>query len=504
MNKTLTLLFVTLLLTVAGMQAQTGDLPRSTPAQQGMSTLAVKQFVDSLLALPATEIHHVMVVRHGHVVAEVHPAPFRAEDTHTLYSASKTFVALAVGLAIADNRLRLDDRVAAIMHDHLPDTVSDELAQMTVAHLLTMSSGITPDWHLRNATVDWTDTWLAKPVKAPGEHLLYDSMATYLLSAMVQRVMGKTVLQLLEERLLAPMHITEAEWELSPEGICTGGWGLRIQAESLAKVGLLMLQRGQWDGRQLVPEQWIDQMTERHINVDNASSQAPTDGNQGYGYQLWRCKWPTAYRMDGAYGQYVVVDPATDMVVVILGLSRHGHDELGCIWRQLMPAVDSSDKDVRGAERKLAATCTQAALPLPQGKRRSTRLANADFKLQSNSEDIDLIKVTESGQQMAMRLYFRDGHDETIAIGHGQWTYSHLTGVPPYSIVCRNRFAGLRHNFVAAAAYAWTTATTLTVQLHYVNWISAMTLVFDTTASTVTLTNNYGQPQIIPCAIVKQ
>ena len=138
--------FVLLLVAVTTIKAQTGELPRSTPAQQGLSTLAVSHFVDSLLALPETEIHLVMVVRHGHVVAEVHPAPFRAEDAHTLYSASKTFVALAVGLAIADNRLRLDDRVAAIMYDQLPDTLSDALAQMTVRNLLTMSSGITPDW----------------------------------------------------------------------------------------------------------------------------------------------------------------------------------------------------------------------------------------------------------------------------------------------------------------------------------------------------------------------
>ncbi len=489
MKKILSLLIVTLV--AVSIQAQTGDLPRSTPAQQGLSTLAVNQFVDSLMALPETEVHHVMVLRHGHVVAEVHPAPFRDQDAHTLYSASKTFVALAVGLAIADNRLRLDDRVAAIMHDQLPDTVSAALAQMTIDNLLTMSSGIKPDWTMRNNVDNWLRTWLAYPVGEPGQHLFYDSMSTYMLSAIVQRVMGKTVLQLLDERLFTPMHITEVDWELSPEGINTGGWGLRIQAESLAKVGQLMLQRGQWQGRQLVPAQWIDLMTQRHINYDNVEGQAPTDGNQGYGYQLWRCKWPTAYRMDGAFGQFVGIDPASDIVVVILGRSSRGHDELACIWRQLMPGVDHNVKVDRKADRRLAQACSQAALPLPQGKQRSSQQSAAGFKLQPNADGIDQITFSQDGKQLIMHINYSNGLNENIAMGHKQWAYSHINGEPPYSIGARARFAGLRHNFVTAAAYAWTSATTLTVQVHYVNWISATTLVFDTQAGTLQLTHNY-------------
>lgn len=498
--------FVLLLAAVTIAQAQTSELPRSTPAQQGLSTLAVSQFVDSLLALPETEIHHVMVVRHGHVVAEAHPAPFRAEDAHTLYSASKTFVALAVGLAIADNRLRLDDRVATIMYDQLPDTVSDALAQMTVRNLLTMSSGITPDWVMRSRVTDWERTWLAKPVNDPGAHLLYDSMSTYMLSAIVQRVTGKTVLQLLNERVFGPMHITEVDWQLSPNGVCTGGWGLRIQAESLAKVGIMMLQRGQWEGRQLVPEKWIDEMTTCHINYDDAEGKAPTDGNQGYCYQVWRCKWPTAYRADGALGQYVVMDPASDIVVVILGASRRGHGELACIWNQLMPGVDHLDKADAKAAKRLSASCKTASLPLPQGKQKSPRVAHADFKLQPNKHGIDLVKVSEQDKQMMMRLYYHDGHDEFIPLGYGNWRYGFLTGEPPYSISPKGRFNGLRHNFATAAAYAWTTPTTLTIQVHYVNFISATTLTFDTERATVTITDNFDptHPEVIPCATVKQ
>ena len=184
--------------------AQIGDLPRSTPAAEGVSTQAVVRFIDSLMAVPRTHVHHVMVLRHGRVVAEVHPAPFRAEDSHTLYSCSKTFVALAVGKAIDENRLRLTDRVAAFFPERLPDSIGANLAAMTVRDLLVMASGITPDWEMRNSHPDWISTWLAKPVKEPGKNFAYDSLSTFLLSAIVQRVTGMTTLQYLQSRFFRP------------------------------------------------------------------------------------------------------------------------------------------------------------------------------------------------------------------------------------------------------------------------------------------------------------
>ena len=145
--------------------AQVGDLPRTAPAADGISTQAVINMMDSLLALPDCEIHHVMVLRHGHVVAELHPAPFRAEDAHTLYSASKTFTSLAVGIAIDENLLRLDDRVVTFFPDKRPGIVSDNLAAMTVRDLLMMAAGIKPDWTMRDLEdTDWIKVWLAFPV----------------------------------------------------------------------------------------------------------------------------------------------------------------------------------------------------------------------------------------------------------------------------------------------------------------------------------------------------
>ena len=250
-----------------GANAQINELPRSTPEEQGVPSKALVALFDSLHVMPGTDIHSMIVMRHGKVVGEFYPAPFAPEYRHTQYSSSKTLVSLAVGIAIDENRLRLTDRVAAFFPEHLPDSISTNLAAMTLEDLLTMQSGIKPDWGMRAKVTNWVETFLSKPVvNKPGEVFAYDSMVTYMISAIVQKVTGKTVLEYLKEKLFGPMGITEVNWEISPEGINTGGWGLHIQSESLAKVGQMWLDGGVWDGKQLVSKEWIEQMGTKHAN----------------------------------------------------------------------------------------------------------------------------------------------------------------------------------------------------------------------------------------------
>lgn len=463
--------------------------------------MAVTQFVDSLMAVPLTHIHHVMVVRHGTVIAEAHPAPYRAEDAHTLYSCSKTFVALAVGIAVNENRLRLTDRVATFFPDKLPATVSPRLAQMTVRDLLTMASGIKPDWVMRNHSTNWVADWLAKDIDyTPGEFFQYDSMCSFMLAAIVQRVTGTTMLDYLDQHLFAPMHITVADWEQSPDGINTGGWGLRLQAEALAKVGILMLNRGMWEGRQLISAEWIDEAVAPHINYANVKpGDAPTEGNQGYGYQVWRCKNPRAFRADGAFGQYVVCIPDADIVVVITGMSGSGHGELNCIWQYLMPGVDNEGNDVAKWQQALERTCAGAALPVVKGKKSPKNLPSK-LVLEPNKHGISSIQLTHAaGTQLNMNIHYTDGRNELLAMGCGEWLYSKLNSVPPYSIEAHSRFKGVEHNFVAAACYATTGKNIITARIEYVNWISATTFSLNLSDSTVTVAHNWtsAKPETI-------
>ena len=484
--------------------AQTGDLPRSTPAAEGISTQAVINMMDSLMALPECDIHHVMVVRHGKVVAELHPSPFRAEDSHTLYSASKTFTALAVGCAIDENLLRLDDRVMTFFPDKRTNRVSDNMADMTVRDLLMMASGVKPDWTMRNNSMDWVKDWLAKPVDdKPGSLFQYDSMCTFMLSAIVQRVTGYTMLEYLQKKLFDPMHITVADWETSPDGINTGGWGLRVQAETMAKLGLLLLNKGNWNGEQLVSADYVEAACSRLIDGGAKETTPPTDGNQGYGYQVWQSKWPGSYRADGAMGQYTVVVPQEDLVVVILGMKLYGHEELACIWNHLMPGLKAEPlKPENKLQKKLDNLCTNASLQLPKGKRTGKK---ADFfmghQLQLDANRFKL-KTIEVDRNM-LTLDSEDGTHEALAMGYRTWNYSPMTGFPYYSINSINRMQGFKHGFEAAAAYAWTSPTTLEVRVHYVDWISGMKFVFDFEKSEVTIVDTYpnSKPATIPFTV---
>ena len=471
--------------------AQTGDLPRSTPAAEGISTQAIINMMDSLMALPECDIHHVMVVRHGKVVAELHPAPFRAEDSHTLYSASKTFTALAVGKAIDENLLRLDDRVMTFFPDKRTNRVSDNMADMTVRDLLMMASGVKPDWTMRNNSIDWVKDWLAKPVDdKPGSLFQYDSMCTFMLSAIVQRVTGYTMLEYLQKKLFDPMHITVADWETSPDGINTGGWGLRVQAETMGKLGLLLLNKGNWNGEQLVSADFVEQACSRLIDGGAKETVPATDGNQGYGYQVWQSKWPGSFRADGAMGQYTVVVPQEDLVVVILGMKLYGHDELACIWNQLMPGLKTEPLNPeKKLQQRLEKRCASAVLSIPKGKRLSKKADDLGQQLQLSPNRFGLKWIMVDGTKLT--LGYEDGTEENLDMGYGTWLYNRINGFPYYSINAINRMQGFAHGFDVATSYAWASPTKLEVRIHYVNWISGLTFVFDFEKNEVTICDTY-------------
>ena len=261
--------------TIASATAQVNDLERATPESQGIKSATLVSLFDQLTTLKNVDIHSVMVLRHGKVVGEIYPTPFDAKYKHTMYSCSKTFVSAAIGLAIEENRLRLDDRIAPLFAADLPAEISKELASITVRDLLTMQAGIEPDWNVRNNRRDWVRGYLSKPVSTPGKSFKYDSLCTYMLSAIVQKVTGKTLLEYLRPRLFEPMNIWDVEWEVSPEGYNTGGWGLHIQSDSLAKFGQLLLNGGEWAGRPVLPQHWVKAMMTRPVEA----------GHEADGYQ---------------------------------------------------------------------------------------------------------------------------------------------------------------------------------------------------------------------------
>ena len=454
--------------------AQINELPRSTPEEQGVPSKAIVALFDSLHALPLTDMHAVVVMRHGKVIGEMYPKPYAPEYRHTIYSCSKTFVGIAVGLAIEDNRLRLDDRIAAIFPELLPDSVSKDLADMTVRHLLTMASGVKPDWNMRSRGKEWIRTFLSKPVKEPGTQYAYDSMVSYMLAAVVQKVTGKKLTEYLQERVFTPMNVTEWAWEESPEGVNTGGWGVHIQPESLAKFGQLILNEGSWEGKQLVPAEWIREMCKKHRET----------GREVYGYHIWHCGGHDgAVRADGALGQYVISVLDKDMVVVMTEATLgNGRDQRRLIWDVLLPHIQDEPLPANKKDyQKLLKKQEGYKLTEVKGKASSAFASNWENKtieLGKNTFGWKSLKLNFGKKQVTMTVTETSGKSYELPFGYQQWMTTTFDSYPPYSITPIDRFKGLEGPYYASGSYAWISKEELQLKVHYVNWVSALEMTF--------------------------
>ncbi len=475
------------------------DLPRSTPAKEGVDPNAVGQFIDALMAVPQTDIHHVMVVRHGKVIAEAHPSPFKKYDVHTLYSCSKTFTMLAIGMLVDEGKLRLIDKVVDLLPDKAPKKKSVALKAMTVKQLLTMTAGVKPSLELRQGSDDWARTWLAQPVTKPGK-FQYDSMCTFMLSAIVQRITGKTLLEFLNERFFHPLGIYEADWEESPDGINVGGWGLRLTAESMAKAGVCIMNKGKWERKQLVSAKWINEASLKHTNYSNPGKKA-TDTNQGYCYQMWRCLLPGAFRADGAYGQFIVMSPEKDLVVVITGVSSNTGKELATIWNKLIPGVKNATLPANEAAQKaLEEKLANVALPLLKGYKGAQEFT---FTLGPNARYYKTMRLKFDGDMCNMTLTRTNGAEESYPFMYNGWAKQTTTHVPPYNNAVNpvnlNEVKGLANKYTTAGNYAWTSDYTLTFRLYWTTWIVPNTFTIKMNKDlTATITNDEGYPGCAP------
>jgi CubicO group peptidase (beta-lactamase class C family) len=370
-------------------------LPRSRPEDQGVPSGALARLVQALDEID--HVHTLTVVRHGHVVAETSWAPYGRDLPHALYSVSKSFTAMAVGLAVSEGRFGLDDRVIDLLPDDAPAVITDRLASLRVRHLLTMSTGHAEE--PRDWGEDWSATLLAAELTFdPGTHWLYNTPATYALSEIVQRRTGLRLRDYLGPRLFEPLGFEEPWWEQSPTGVDAGGFGLMLRSEEIAAFGQLLLQRGRWGGRTLVPAEWIDLATSAQIF--NGTGEG--DWNRGYGFQFWRCRHD-AYRADGAFGQYVVVMPDHDAVIAMTGGLSDMQLPLEAIWRELMPAWDTEEPP--------AAVPTRLAIAAPGG---AVRDEVVEFRYEG---PIGRVRIERDTLTL-------DGAELTVV--PGRWTPAHL------------------------------------------------------------------------------
>ena len=332
------------------------------PLPRGKASVALDEAFSTYLQAVADsteDLHGIMVIQHGKVLEEKFFVP---DTAHILNSVSKTFTATAVGFAIHEGLLSLDDRIVDLFPESVPERVSDTLARVTLRHLLTMNSGhgTDPTYAVRSGEGDWIKAFMEWPIDyEPGSCYCYNSLGTYVLSAAVQKVTGEKVVDYLEPRLWQPLGIGKPYWQESPAGINTGGWGLYLHMEDMARMGLCLLNGGKFRGRQVIPADWVREMSavqvpsvnagvnERKVEQIRTDPSSPvfayfdpetSDWMQGYGYQMWRCRHGT-FRADGANGQYILVLPEQDAVIVTIAHIPNMRQELNLIWDHLLPVL---------------------------------------------------------------------------------------------------------------------------------------------------------------------
>ena len=282
---------------------------RATPESQGISSDLFAALLRELDASKDTDMHHFMALRHGKVICECNFAPYPKGMWHITHSMCKSITGMAIGMLIEEEKLKLDENIYDIFSDHINAFSKIFRPVITVENLLTMTSGVTFNESGIVSGNDWLGSFLNASVNGkPGTEFQYNSLNTYVLSAIVTKRTGETLTEYLTPRLFGPLGITKYYWETCPKGITKGGWGLFLCAEDMAKLGQLYLQRGKWNGQQLVSEYWIEISTARHLKTQNDT--------YGYGYQLWMEQRPGSFEYNGMLGQNVIIYPDMDMVLV--------------------------------------------------------------------------------------------------------------------------------------------------------------------------------------------
>lgn len=344
MIKEVHIIFSLLIFCMFSVSAQNSTgLPQSNPEEEGVSSIGILRFIDAA-EKSKNELHSFIFLRHGKVIAEGWWDPYKPALRQSIYSTSKTFTSTAVGLAISENKIKLSDKVVSFFPNDLPQSISPNLASLTVRDLLTMSVGMEPDptFTIGSKSKNWVKAFLSTPfVYKPGTVFLYNSMASFMLSAIVQKTTGQKLVDYLKPRLFDPLGISGMDWEENLLSVNTGGWGLRLKTVDMAKVGQLYLQKGIWNGSQVLPAAWVGEATSEKIIQHPGLAPAlkdTSDWEQGYGYQIWRCRHH-AYRADGAFGQYIIVFPELEAVVAIQAETPDMQNELNLVWDYLLPAI---------------------------------------------------------------------------------------------------------------------------------------------------------------------
>ncbi|HEU5140081.1 MAG TPA: serine hydrolase [Bacillales bacterium] len=394
----------------------------STPEEQGVSAKTISHFLKNVHA-EGIELHSLMVVRKGYVISEGWWDPYRRDLPHMLFSLTKSFTSMAVGIAIDEGLFSLEDTVASFFPE-IEGNRNDEYREIRVKDLLTMSPGhenATMGGELRQLKGSWVERFLNTPVDhEPGSRFLYNTSATHMLSAIIHRVSGQSLIDYLQPRLFDPLGISKPSWNISPEGHTTGGGGLSLATGEIARFGQLLLQKGHWEGRQLLPESWIEEATSCQI----VTGETNDDGSrQSYGFQFWLGPHGT-FRADGSFGQLCIVAPEQNAVVVVTSGIQKADKLLGMIWNDLLGMMENgplaTDQEANAALDEQLKHLKLSVPELMKSSPLAAEISDRVYRMKANEDDINEVSLTIESDFCEFVLKDERG-EHHITCGYNEW-----------------------------------------------------------------------------------
>ncbi|MBR2509111.1 MAG: serine hydrolase [Lentisphaeria bacterium] len=451
----------------------------AAPEKCGVESAAIGEFVKRLQKMDA--IHSFMLLRNDKIIAQTWWKPFKKEYKHELFSCSKSFVSAAFGIAAGENLVSPDDKLVSFFPEKISEKVSERMKKVTMKNLLTMASGhaecplasgiITKSNDLVKA---FLETELAYE---PGSKFVYNSAATYIISAVLKKVTGRNVREYLDEKLFRYIGIRPAQWDCCPCGINIGGWGFWATSEDMLRFGRLLLHKGSWNGQQLVPLDYMEQATS--FQIDNSMNDAP-DWKLGYGYQIWQTSH-NSYRCDGACGQYILMMPEKELVMVITAGVPNMQQVLTAFWETVYPALhDESLPENPAAQKELAEILDSCEHPPIASELRFTA-KNAGYIIEENSFGLKKVNLLFDDEGCMLEFLWADGTAEKLRADYGRHTQNNL-------------FLKENESRILEASAAWISENELNIKVYAVEtpYQDIYSLIFDNAGIRIERKSNFG------------
>lgn len=425
-----------------------------------MSEERIAQFLNNLRE-STVDCHAVAIMQDGKVIFSRAYEPFDINAVHPVYSVTKSFTSMAIGILVSAGKLKLEETWLSYFPEYR-DSAARGFEKVTVRNLLTMTCGHDAEPVIRGGD-DWIQDIISKPLAyEPGRYFLYNSMSSHLLSCLVERLTGKRLDQFLSQRLFKPLGISKWYWDRDLQGHSTGGFGLHLTVSDLAKFGEMLLEGGRYGANQVIPADWIKEAASLQVQTRDQYQPGDIENRQGYGYQIWMCTHH-GFRCSGMNGQLCFVQPENKLVVAVNSAATGSKQILDCLF----DAMYQPPKEQTGIDCSIPAVTGR---PWTDAWPKSSIAGH--HRADPNCAGIQSLSIRIMHENELHVSLQKDNENYSFSAGYGKWTASsdHLRNLSPlyWHEISRDKIP-VKYQYQVFGNYAWTTAATMMIRLRELN-----------------------------------